>query len=114
MRLARMDGPGDSVASHATLGFPDGATLVRRIVAVRGTSGPLCTVWDAASTLQTRTEGSGSRTEGGTSDPGGRWSPRGAYPCRIRQISWWGFGGGVTRPETDENARVFAVFAEVP
>ena len=38
----------------------------------------------------------------------------GAYPRRFRQVSWWGFGGGLAGTETDENARDFAQEAEVP
>jgi DDE superfamily endonuclease len=39
---------------------------------------------------------------------------RGAYPCRFRQVSWWGFGGGSGVTETDENDRRLPPSAEVP
>src|ERR1700691_2871801 len=39
---------------------------------------------------------------------------RGAYPCRFRQVSWWGFGGGSGVTETDENDRRLPLSAEVP
>jgi hypothetical protein len=38
----------------------------------------------------------------------------GAYPCRFRQVSWWGFGGGSGVTETDENDRRLPLSAEVP